>query len=51
LGRAPTASERDKSRSFLREHRGGNPSAQTGQTEFTALCRALFNLNAFVFVE
>jgi Protein of unknown function (DUF1553)/Protein of unknown function (DUF1549) len=52
LGRAPTASERDKSRLFLREHRGGNqPPTQPVQTEFTALCRALFNLNAFLFVE
>ena len=52
LGRAPTASEREKSRLFLREHRGGNaPPTQPAQTEFTALCRALFNLNAFVFVE
>ena len=52
LGRAPTPSEREKSRLFLREHRGGNqPPTQPAQTEFTALCRALFNLNAFVFVE
>jgi len=52
LGRAPTASEREKSRLFLREHHGGNSSPiQPGQTEFAALCRALFNLNAFVFVE
>ncbi|HKS37101.1 MAG TPA: DUF1549 and DUF1553 domain-containing protein, partial [Verrucomicrobiae bacterium] len=52
LGRAPTASEREKSRLFLREHRGGNPPpTEPAQTEFTALCRALFNLNAFVFVE
>ena len=50
LGRAPTASEREKSRLFLREHRSGNPLQPT-QTEFTALYRALFNLNAFVFVE
>jgi hypothetical protein len=50
LGRAPTASEREKSRMFLREYRGGTP-LQPGQTEFTALLRALFNLNAFVFVE
>ena len=52
LGRAPTASERVKSRLFLREHRGGSQQpTQPNQTEFTALCRALFNLNAFVFVE
>ncbi len=52
LGRAPTASEREKSRLFLREHRDGNaPRTEPSQTEFTALCRALFNLNAFVFVE
>jgi hypothetical protein len=52
LGRAPTASEQEKSRLFLREHRGGNaPPTEPAQTEFTALCRALFNLNAFVFVE
>jgi len=52
LGRAPTASEQEKSRLFLPEHRGGNPPpTQPDQTEFTALCRALFNLNAFVFVE
>jgi hypothetical protein len=52
LGRAPTASELEKSRLFLREHRGGNPPpTRPDQTEFTALCRALFNLNAFVFVE
>ena len=52
LGRAPAASEQEKSRSFLREHHGGNPPpTQPAQAEFTALCRALFNLNAFVFVE
>jgi hypothetical protein len=52
LGRAPTASELEKRRLFLREHRGGNQApTQPAQTEFTALCRALFNLNAFVFVE
>jgi hypothetical protein len=52
LGRAPTESELEKSRSFLREHRGGSqPPTEPAQTEFTALCRALFNLNAFVFVE
>ncbi len=52
LGRAPTSSEQEKSRLFLREHRGGNPTpTEPAQTEFTALCRALFNLNAFVFVE
>ena len=52
LGRAPTAGEREKSRLFLREHCGGNPPlTEPAQAEFTALCRALFNLNAFVFVE
>jgi hypothetical protein len=49
LGRAPAAGEREKSRSFLSARRGGNQPPT--QTEFTALCRALFNLNAFVFVE
>jgi len=48
LGRAPTANEREKTLLFLREHRGEN---QPSETEFSALCRALFNLNAFVFVE
>jgi len=51
LGRAPAASELEKSTLFLREHRGGKQPTQPGQAEFTALFRALFNLNAFVFVE
>jgi hypothetical protein len=52
LGRAPTASEWEKMRAFLREQHGGNPAtSQPDQAGFTALCRALFNLNAFVFVE
>ncbi|MSU61981.1 MAG: DUF1553 domain-containing protein [Pedosphaera sp.] len=52
LGRAPTGSELEKSRAFLRD-RGNLDGAnqETTQTAFAALCRALFNLNAFVFVE
>jgi hypothetical protein len=39
LGRAPTAAERDRASAFLRD------------SPLSELCRALFNLNEFVYVD
>jgi hypothetical protein len=52
LGRTPTPDELKKSRAFLRERSGQTEAnQQPTQAAFAALCRGLFNLNAFVFVE
>lgn len=52
LGQAPTVSELERSRAFLRSRWNLDRADQdTKKTALAALCRAFFNLNAFVFVE
>lgn len=48
LGRPPTKKELAMSRNFLAASMKDNEAAEAGWTE---LCRALFNLNAFVYVD
>jgi hypothetical protein len=50
LGRPPTAAEFARSLAFL-EHRHHNPDAGSADTALTDFCHALFNLNAFIYVD
>jgi hypothetical protein len=51
LGRQPTSEEETLSRQFLDASTARAESAQPSLTGLTELCRALFNLNAFVYAD
>jgi hypothetical protein len=51
LGRAPTAEEAALSRPFLDASTARSQKANPSQAGLTELCRALFNLNAFVYAD